>query len=386
MKKLYKIISLSVVLIMFVNIYVFADININNNIKGALLGDLDTKEIIYEYNIDEKLSIASITKLMTYLLMMEDVDKGKISLEDNVVISQESANTEGSRFGLLKGETIKLSTLAKGMLVVSGNDCASAIAIYVGGTEENFVKMMNDKAKELNLLSANFINPHGLPIDSYEDEQNYISISDLYKLVCYILEKYPDILEITKLEELDIPSRNLKKEATNPILKMMENADGLKTGYTDKAGLCLVSTIPVYGQDKDFRLISIIMGAQTHEERADKSKELLTYGIKNYSFKNLVNMDDAIDKIYMKSSKTGKIDIYAAENFDKLVKNTDVIQVEIEYSKKVSPPFEKGQKIGTINISINEQEVKRIDAIVNENIKKANIFVRIYRFISGIFS
>lgn len=385
MKKIRKILSLCLLIIMLTSNIVFAEININDNIKGALLGDLETGEILYEYNINQQLAIASISKLMTYTLMMDKVSAGEISLDDDVVISGHAAATEGSNFGIISGETIKLATLVNGMLVVSGNDCATAIAEYVGKTEDNFVSMMNAKASELGLLSASFVNPHGLPINDEETGQNHMSVSDLYKLTRHVLSNYPEILEVTKQPELVIDERNYRKAATNPILGIVEGADGLKTGYTDKAGICLVSTMPVKGKGQDFRLIGIILGAQTHEERLNKTTQILNYGKDNFMKLNLTDTSEAIDKVYISSSKPGKVDIFPASDYYKIIKNEDVVTTKITYNESVKAPFNKGEKIGTISIFVNGEEVGQVDATVNENIEKANILVIIARFFHNLF-
>jgi len=385
MKKISKILSICLIIIMLTNSIAYGEINVNEYIKGAILGDLETGEVLYEYNVNEQLAIASITKLMTYLLMMEAVENKKISLDDDVVISGHVAATEGSRFGLLSGETVKLSMLAKGMLIVSGNDCATAIAEHVGKSENNFVKMMNEKASELGLMSASFINPHGLPINDEETGQNHMSIADIYKLARYILTKYPQILEITSQKELVVPERNFSKASTNPVLGVVPGVDGLKTGYTDKSGLCLVSTMPVTGSGQDFRLIAIIMGVQSHEDRVSKTKELLEYGRDNFSSQKLTDVTVPIDSAYIPSSKNGKIDVYPSADFNKLVKNDEIVKTEITYNESVSAPIAKGEKIGQITIYINDKEVGQVDAVVNEDIGKANIFVRIYRFFKNLF-
>lgn len=387
MKKIRKIFSLCLIIIMLSNTVVFGQININENIKGALLGDLETGEILYEYNINQQLAIASISKLMTYLLMMDKVAAGEISLEDDVLISGHAAATEGSRFGLVAGETVKLKTLVDGMLIVSGNDCATAIAEYVGTNVDNFVKMMNAKASELGLLSASFINPHGLPINDEDTGQNNMSVSDIYKLTRHILTTYPEILEVTKKPELTIPERNFSRSSTNPVFGYIDEIDGLKTGYTDKAGICLVSTIPVMGQGQgeDYRLIGIILGAQTHEDRLNKTIKLLEYGKNNFSKIKLVDLSEAIDKVYISNSKLGKVSVYPASDFYKVIKNSDVVTTKITYNESVKAPIAKGEKIGTLSIFVNGEEVSDIDVIVNENIEKANLFVRIIRFFKKIF-
>jgi len=384
MKKIKKTLLLCLIIIMLTNTLVFADININENIKGALLGDLEG-EILYDYNINQQLAIASISKLMTYTVMMDKVSAGEISLDDDVVISGHAAATEGSNFGILAGETIKLRTLVEGMLIVSGNDCATAVAEYVGKTQDNFVNMMNTKASELGLLSASFINPHGLPINDEETGQNYMSVSDLYKLVQHVLRTYPEILEITKRPELVITERNFSRAATNPILGVVEGADGLKTGYTDKAGICLVSTMPVKGNGLDYRLIGIILGAQTHEDRINKTIELLEYGKNNFIKLKLTDVSEAVDKVYISNSKSGKVNVYPASEFNKIIKTQDFITTKITYNETVKAPLSKGEKIGTISILVNGEEIGQVDATVNENIEKANILVRIVRAFINLF-
>lgn len=386
MKKFSKLLSLCLVIIMLTNTVAFGEININDNIKGALLGDVETGEILYQYNINEQVAMASVTKLMTYLVMRDAVSEGKISLDDDVLISGHAAATEGSNFGLKSGETVKLSLLIKGMLVVSGNDCATAIAEHVGKTEDNFVTMMNSKASEMGLLSASFVNPHGLPIDDNETGQNHMSVSDIYKLARHILLTYPEILEVTKLPELVVPERNFRKAATNPIIGVVEGADGLKTGYTDKAGLCLVSTVPVTGNGEDYRLISIIMGSQIHEERLEKTKTLLDYGKDSFIMEKLTDASQYADQVYISNSKSGKVDIYPAIDYKKLVNKEDEVRTKITYNQEAKAPLSKGDKVGTISIYVNDEEVGQVDAIVSTDVEKANIFVRIYRFFANLFS
>ncbi len=386
MRKISKVLSLFLLIITIFNVTAYAEININQDISAALLGDVETGEILYSYNINEQRAIASISKLMTYLVMMDAVSDGKISLDDDIVISGHAAATEGSRFGLISGETIKLSMLAKGMLVVSGNDCATAIAEHLGKTEDNFVKMMNEKASELGLLSASFINPHGLPIDDRETGQNHMSASDLYKLSRHILTKYPEILEITALKELVIPERNYKKTATNPALGIVEGVDGFKTGYTDKAGICLISTMPVTGSGQDFRLVGIILGAKTHDDRINKTKELLEYGKNNYSYKQLADKAQKVDEVYIGNAKRGNVSIYPSVDYNKMVKNDDSIWTKVAYPDSVKAPLKQGDKVGTISIFVNDEEIGQVDAVVSEDIGKANIFVIFLRLIKNIFS
>lgn len=386
MKKYNKILSMIILLIMVSNTFVFGDININQNIKGAMLSDLITGEVLYEFNKDEQLAIASTSKIMTYLVTMDSVKNGKISLDDDVLISQRAAQTPGSKFGIIAGEKIKLSLLLSGMLVVSGNDCATAVAEHVGGSEDNFVSMMMDKAKKLGLHSAKFVNADGLPLNDDETVQNFMSIIDLNKLVNHVLLNFPEVLEITKQKELVVPERNFRKTATNPILKTIEGADGLKTGYTDKAGYCLVITIPVKDKGEEFRLVGIIMGAFTEKERLEKSEELMRYGKENFKIAKFFNQDDVIDNVYILNSKLGKVEVYTKEAVQQIVKIDSKVETKIIYDQNIKAPLSKGDKIGTISIYVNGNEVKNIDAVVNEDVEKAKFFVVILRRIKNLFN
>ncbi len=325
---------------------------------------------------------------MTYSLLMDKVAEGKIKLDDEITISNNAANTEGSKFGMIEGEKIKVSMMIEALLIISGNDVATAIAEHVAGTEEEFVKMMNDKAKTLGLSSATFINPHGLPEENVQPDQNYMSIKDLYTFVRYLLTTYPQVLETTKKSELVIPERNFSRKSTNPLFGVVDGVDGLKTGYTDEAGICLVSTLPVKAQNQnseDYRVIAIVMGAQTHPERIEKSKALLDHGRNDYIMQNLSNKDEVSDTIHIGNAKVENVNVYAKEDYSKLIKNGETIRTEKVYNEEIKAPIKEGTKIGELNYYIGNEKIKTVDLEVREDIKKANIFVRIFRFFRNLF-
>lgn len=389
MNKINKVISMILIIMLLTINMAFADIDVSKNVKGALLGDLDSGEILYEYNIKEKVELASVTKLMTYLVMREAIENGDISVDDNVFISKNAAETEGSSFGLVEGETFKLSDLIEPLLVVSGNDVAVAIAEHVGGTEEKFIEMMYKKAEEIGITSARFICPNGLPIDDEETDQNYMSTEDIFKLSRYILQKYPEITEITSKKELIIPDRKFEGKSTNyQLLTELPGVDGLKTGYTHKARCCLVSTIPVINkedQNKNYRLIAIVMGAYTNDERTEKSKELLEYGMKNYIKEKIVTKTVKVDTITIENAKDQQVDVYPAEDYYKLIKNGTKVRKEIEFDTSIKAPLAKGDSVGKINLYIEDEKIDQVDIVVNQDVQKANIFVRFVRFIKGVF-
>ncbi|MBN2286472.1 MAG: D-alanyl-D-alanine carboxypeptidase [Tissierellales bacterium] len=380
------ILSLLVILLLTCNT-AYADIDVSENIKAALVGDAESGEIFYEYQSNEAVELASVTKLMTYLVTREEVEKGTVSLSDDVIVSNKAANTVGSSFGLIEGERINLELLMNSILIVSGNDAAVAIAEHVAGSEEAFLRMMENKATEIGITTAKFINPSGMPIDDQETDQNYMSAADIFKLAAYLLNKYPDVVQVTNQLEVVIPERNFVREATNPLLGLMEGVDGLKTGYTDKAGLCLVSTIPyVDGSDsqKDRRVIAVLMGAQSHNDRINKSKELLEYGLYNYFIEKIIEKDQIVGELFISNAVDVNVKVKASEEFYQLVKNGTVLKTEIKYFENIKAPLLEGDSVGTLSVYLNAEKIKDIPVQVISNVEKAGLFKRLLRYISNL--
>lgn len=386
-----KIITISLLFCIILSLTAFADdfSGVKEKTEGVLLGDLDSGTIIYEYNIDKPLALASISKLMTYAILMDNIKDGKIKLEDEVTVSYNASHTYGSRFGLREGEKLKVSTLINALLVVSGNDVAISLAEHISGSVESFVHKMNDKAKELGLKTAVFINPNGLPDDDNTPDQNYMSIRDLYKFVRYVLKTYPEVIEVTKQTELVIPERNFSKKSTNPLFGVVDGVDGLKTGYTDKAGICLVSTLPVEKKGKntkDFRIISIVMGCTNHADRLDASQFLLEHARDNYIYQKITHRDIELDEINISNAKKTNVKVFPAEDFNYFCKNGSTIRCEIKYNDNIDFPVEKGGKIGIIKCFDGDKNIKNIDIIVHEKVEKVNFFVKIFRFFKNLFT
>jgi D-alanyl-D-alanine carboxypeptidase (penicillin-binding protein 5/6) len=361
---------------------------LSDRIHGALLGDLETGEILFEHNIDQALPLASISKLIVYSILMDKITEGSIKYDDEITITENAARTQGSKFGIKPGEKIKVSMMIDALLIISGNDVTTAIAEHIAGTEDEFVKMMYEKTKSLGLNSVHFINSHGYPSDDIETDQNFMSIKDLYTFVRYLLNTYPQILETTKRTELIIPERNFNKKSTNPLFGEMDGVDGLKTGYTDKAGICLVSTMPIKAKDqsnKDFRIIAIVMGAQTHPERIEKSKKLLEHGRDNYINQVLSTKEDVYDKIHINNAKIQDVNVYAKEDYNKLTEAGQTVRIEKTYVEKIKAPLANGAKIGEINYYLLDEKIKTIDIEIREDVQKANFFVMIGRFFQNLF-
>ena len=266
--------------ILFTTTSSYAIFDIEKKTKSSVVGDFDSGALFIMENIDEPLPIASISKLMTYFVLKDNIASGKLKMEDEVEISKTAASTEGSSLDLFPGDKMKIKDLVDGLMVVSGNDAAVAIAEAVAGSEKEFVNLMNEKAKELSLTNSTFINASGLTDSS--GEANKMSSKDIFEMARALIQKYPEVLEFSKIRVLEQPFRKFKRESTIPLVGEVEGVDGLKTGYTDEAGYCLVSTMKTKKGNTDFRIISVLMGAKTKEERNQYMKDLLDFVKKKY--------------------------------------------------------------------------------------------------------
>jgi D-alanyl-D-alanine carboxypeptidase (penicillin-binding protein 5/6) len=381
-------ISLIVAVLLLLSITAaFAEIDVSQDIRSAIVGDMATGEIFYEYNSDETVELASITKLMTYLLAREAIDAGEVSFDDDVYISKNATNSGGSSLYLLSGESLKLEILMNSMLIVSGNDAAVAIAEHVSGNVSTFLEEMHEKAKELGITTARFINPNGMPIDNEETDQNFMSAEDIFKLARYILKKYPDITQTTSQLKVVIPERNFAKNASNKLLVELEGVDGLKTGYTDKAGLCLVSTIPFIDEEdsnKNRRIIAVIMGAHSESDRINKSKTMLEYGLYNYFIEKIINKDDIVEEIMVPNAFDMNLEVVAAEDYYKLVENETTLRTENIYNEELKAPISKGDTVGKMEIYLNDEMIKEIPLKSTRNLEKAGFFTRVFRYLSNV--
>ena len=258
--------------------------------NGILIGDADTGEILFSHNHDRAAPIASITKLMSYLLIREAADAGEISMDDAITASSKAAVlswTADGTISLQTGKEYPMFEMLNAMLLASSNECTLALAEHVAGSEEAFVERMNQRAGELELRSARFYTPHGLP--SYGmgpvrgKRQNCMSALDLFKLCRYLLSEHPEITEITsqqlcRMEELDYTTYN-----SNPLVFNMDGVTGLKTGFTNKAGSCLAASMPVPTEDGQHNLVLVVLGAEAAEQRNQAAELLMRWAQRLYT-------------------------------------------------------------------------------------------------------
>lgn len=338
------------------------------NSKSAILLDATTNTILFKKNEQEKLAPASMTKVMSMLLIMEAIDNGSLSLEDDVTISENAASMGGSQVYLQAGETYKVKELLKGIAVASGNDAVVAMAEKISGTVSDFVARMNERAKELGAVNTHFVNPHGL-----DAEDHYTTAYDMALMASELL-KHPTILEYTSIYE-DYLQKNDGSSIwlvnTNKLVRFYDGVDGLKTGFTATAGYCLTAT----AKKNNMRLISVVMGAETSDKRTSDTTSLLNYGFNTYKNHVVLTTEDSLGVKRVENGVVEQVDIVLTKDYVKLLKQTDA---KPNYSFNVSvdslvAPLEKGKVVGTVEVVDESGNViDSLEATVKESVPKTN--------------
>lgn len=383
--KLRKIISF---LMLFVLFFVFSSLSFAEtggpfklDSKSAILIDASSGEIIYEKNIHEKLPPASITKIMILLLAMEDLDSGKIKLDDKVQVSANAERMGGSQVYLEEGEIQIVDDLLKAISLRSANDAAVALAEHMSGSIDVFVQRMNERAKALGMSNTNFKNATGLP------DQEHITTAYDISLMARELLKHPKIHEWLTIYMTDIKVGKNKTVTqslvnTNKLIRDYQGANGLKTGLTNEAGHCLAAS----AKRGNLSLISVVLGGPTSNSRFLESKKLLDYGFANYDSLPVCKKDEVIKKIKVSKGKENNANIVAESDFSLLIKKGDSkeIEKEILLPEKVDAPYEKGQKLGEIILKNNGKEVGRVNLVAEEEMKKASI-IDMFKKVTSIF-
>ncbi len=342
--------------------------DIAGNAKSAILIEATTGKIIYEKNSHEKLAPASMTKIMSMLLIMENIDKGVIKWDDKVTVSENASSMGGSQILLETGEQMTVYDLFKGIAVASGNDAVVALSEYVAGSEEEFVRLMNEKVKELGLKDTVFKNPHGL------DTANHYSSAYDMSIIAKELVKHEKVFEFTSIYE-DYLRKGTKRELwlvnTNKLVRFNPIVDGLKTGYTKEAGYCLTAT----AKKNNMRLISVIMGEPDTKTRNSETTNLLDYGFNKYKAEKVVTKTNVIDKIKIEKAKNKEISIVPLKDYSVIRGKTEKIG-KITYELKLNDiklPTKKGKVVGKLIIKEDNKELSKVDVTVKDDIKRANI-------------
>ena len=364
---------------MMQSVVVFAEGNtdLGLNAKSAILMEESTGNILYESNPDERLPIASVTKVMTMLLIMEAVDSGKISLDDMVTVSENAMSYGGSTMFLETGEQLTVNDMLKGIAVASANDGCVAMAEHLAGSESAFVDMMNEKAKKLGMENTHFMNTNGL-----DEDDHYSSARDV-AIMSRELMKHETIFNYTSIWMDTLRGGKFQLANTNKLIRFYDGANGLKTGSTSKALCCLSAA----AKRNDMQLIAVVLGAPTSAERFASAKSLLDYGFANYAVNTQITAGDEVQKIAVEKGVDKEVDVVAGDSCSTLVKKgqEDNITKEIKIDETITAPIEAGQKIGTMTISRDGEVIADIDLNASSAVEKKGIGLIIKDFFATIF-
>ena len=347
--------------------------------KSALLMDAATGTIIYEQNAHEKLAPASVTKVMTMLLIMEAIDEGRIGWDDMVTASEAAAAKGGSQIYLKVGETMTVTDMVKSIAVSSANDCACAMAEHIAGSEAAFVDRMNARAAELGMNDTHFVNCTGLD-DEANAAEHLTSAYDIAVMSRELLMNHPDIKKFTTIWMDTLRNGTFGLSNTNKLVRFYSGATGLKTGFTSNAGYCLSAS----AQRDGMELIAVVMGSKTSQERFTACKQLLDYGFANYA---LVIPETQGGEVAVKLGTSTAVKAVPAENSQLLIDKSQrsTVTTHIALEETVTAPVSKGQRLGTLTVKAGEQVLSQIPLVAAEPVQRlewGEMFVKVLKQIA----
>jgi serine-type D-Ala-D-Ala carboxypeptidase (penicillin-binding protein 5/6) len=334
--------------------------------KGYLLVDLNSGKILAEMNADERLEPASLTKIMTGYVVFRELAAGKIALTDQVLISERAWRTGGSKMFIEVGKQVSIQDLLMGMIVQSGNDASVALAEHVGGSVEAFADLMNSHAQRLGMTGSHFTNPHGLP-----DPDLYITARDIAKVAVAIIREFPEFYAWYSTREFTYNA--ITQQNRNPLLARDATADGIKTGYTEAAGYCLVSS----AKRADMRLVSVVMGSPTPNARAEASLALMNYGFRFYESHRLYPAEEPVEslRVWQGAPETLPVgpgaDVFATfqrGRYSELAARLEKSDVSL------TAPITRGTQVGEIVVTLGDDEINRVPLLGLQDVAKGNLW------------
>ena len=345
--------------------------------KSAVLMDVATGTVLYESNANEPLAPASVTKIMTMLLIMEAVDSGSISMTDQVTASETVAAKGGSQIYLKAGETMSVSDMLKSIAVSSANDCACAMAEHIAGSEEAFVARMNQRAQELGMNNTHFVNCTGLD-DSPEAASHKTTAYDIALMSRELLKNHPKIKEFTTIWMDTVRNGTFGLSNTNKLIRFYQGATGLKTGFTSSAGYCLSAT----AQRDGMELIAVVMGADTSQNRNAACKQLLDYGFANFALiqPELTETGDVPVRLGTQDGVPVQLGDFSGLLIDKSQKSSVTTQVTLE--EVATAPVSQGQRLGTLKVLSGDQLLREIPLVAAQSVLRLTwgaMFVKVLK-------
>lgn len=343
--------------------------------KSACLMDIQTGKVLYEQNADEPLAPASVTKVMTMLLVMEALADGRIKRTDMVTASEAAAAKGGSQIYLKVGEQLCVEEMLKSVAVSSANDCACALAEHLAGSEAAFVDRMNKRAGELGMANTHFVNCTGLD-DSEEAKQHRTTARDIAIMSRELMKNHPDIQKYTTIWMDTVRNGAFGLSNTNKLIRFYPGATGLKTGFTSGAGYCLSAT----AEKEGLGLIAVVMGAETSKDRFNACKSLLDYGFASFALVNPTPED--VLTVPVKLGTTASVSAVPGETSQLLVDKGQLsaVRVKTELEEQVTAPVSQGQRLGTMTVYSGEQVLQQIPLVAENPVPRLS-FWQIFRML-----
>jgi D-alanyl-D-alanine carboxypeptidase (penicillin-binding protein 5/6) len=333
-----------------------------------ILQDYHTGKVLAENNADAKLAPASLTKIMTVYVVFRELSNGHLHLEDSATISEKAWKTSGSRMFIELGNQVKVEELLKGVIIQSGNDASVALAEHVAGNEATFADMMNQHAARLGMINSHFKNSDGLPMEGH-----YTSARDLAILTAALIKEFPDYYRWFSQKEFTF--NQITQQNRNKLLSRDESVDGVKTGFTDEAGYCLVAS----ALREDMRLISVVMGAKSANARANENQTLLNYGFRFFESHRLYEGKKPLNeaRIWKGASKT--IPLGLAEDIYATIPRRQYkdLKAVINVDKKIIAPVAEGAKLGSVKVTLNDEVIVDKDLVALKAVDQGNIIQRL---------
>lgn len=335
--------------------------------ESAILISQDTGEVLYEHNAHEKLRPASVTKVMTILLIMEEIDSGRLSYSDKISCSEKASSMGGSQIWLDTREELTVDEMLKAICVVSANDCTVAMAEHIAGSEEMFVNRMNERAKELGMNDTTFKNCHGIDEDGHET-----SSYDIALMSRELLRNHPSITKYTTIWMDSLRDGKSELVNTNKLIRNYQGATGLKTGSTSLA----LFNLSASATRDDLSLIAVIMRAPSTKERFSCAKKLLDYGFSTFKYKKFAEKDVEVMNIPINKGVVSDVSVKYADTSGKIMnkKSEGNVEQEIIINDNVSAPIEAGQVLGRVEFKVDGEAVASVDLVAENDVAKLNIF------------
>ncbi|MGG0753838.1 D-alanyl-D-alanine carboxypeptidase family protein [Brevibacillus laterosporus] len=338
--------------------------------KSAILMEADSGTILFEKNSHEKLPPASITKVMTLLLIFEAMERGEVKLTDKVRTSERAASMGGSQIFLQPGEEMTVEDMVKGIAIASGNDAAVAMAEHIGGTEEAFINKMNERAAQLGLKNTHFINSNGLPSPDHYSTASDIAIMSRELLKHEIITKYTGIYQDYLRKESTSPFWLVN---TNRLVRFYDGVDGLKTGYTSEAKFCITAT----AKRKNMRVIAVVLGEPDTKVRNSEITGMFDYAFNHYQVHPIYKKGDVIQQLSLDKGEETKVNVVTEQPVSLLTKkgeNPNAFVKEITLASEVKAPIKKSNVVGHIFIKKDGKEIARIDLYPEKTVERANMW------------